>query len=1126
MSVKAGPVKAVVPAKGLTPVRSATLLRACACGAAGAAGGVCESCAEKEKKKEKTPGVLQRSGAGLAPSSVPTSINSVLHSPGQPLDGGTREFMESRFGRDFSSVRVHTDDRAAESARAVNARAWTVGQDIAFARGEYRPHSHEGRGLLAHELAHTVQQSGLQRYPSEVRMGGALEPQLEREAETAARAVVGAPHDMHSSAVPVPSRVAAHTISRVPAKCPEQVTAKPFSGIEWDNPPAALKGLGVKKIDKAVPNPKIRRFNMGPFKLPPTKGPVKNCWLNRARAGALEAKYGVSSGQLLDPQTKASLAFSQGGEDTKKLRQLWEQKLGWMPDTAPAKWKEIKAKNYDPPTAANGKTCAMDHIIELQVGGTNLPENIQLLETEPNSSSGSTIRGDLSRMAREIAANFAGLEEVDLYFDDVQQDGAPCDSCCELEQNALNLSGKLAAEAEGPPEDTIAYPIGAGGFTRELRVGKKDKTEHILGNKWNDATSLLIPGMVLKDLHRARIDKIHVHGDHVSGCIAAEGCTDKELGRKKLPLRLKSGGDVKLDVGAEGQLKLQKSKVAIPFDFPYLSPGTITKLEYSDEAGLSGEGVIKPAAKFLPDLHIKFAPEYLALSAGIDENKLKGKSPLPGFKITKAGIDVQLFPEFKPTGTVAMEFAPGGKKLADGSVELGADAEGLTATGQFHAYIPGVDQAQIDVTYKGGNWSGTVTVESNQIKLPYVKSGRVVIGITKGGVDIDGKVGLEFPGSNTFEVAYRRGGGGWILSGTGRLNVPRLKTLVVGASYDGRYLKASLLQASPFTLFGITGNIEKIDYTYDTEKDKHTITGSGEAKISKGRATGSLKVNLHPNYKFSGEGTISYVIKPPDMVASATVILDENEKPNVKVKGSLVIPKYQIFPKLAPKPPEIEIFSVSKSFPIPGLSFGPLGLQFDVEASLTAHYSLGPGVLLGTVIDASFNPLEDDPDPKFSLKTMLTIPASAGITGTISAGVSASIVVAKAGLKLNASATADLAGGFFLPVQLHYERSKFTADAEAIIDAGLKLGIGLTATAWAEAGVWKFKVHTDKTWKLKHWDFDTGLRVVIRAPAHYDSEEGFRLPSFSDIKVEKPSLEMGNMLDKASQQATTEENES
>lgn len=106
-------------------------------------------------------GVLQRrESAQKQPAAVPPIIHDVLRSPGQPLDAETRAYMEPRFGHDFSKVRVHTDARAAESARAVNAQAYTVGRDVAFGAGQFAPASPAGLRLLAHELAHTVQQRG------------------------------------------------------------------------------------------------------------------------------------------------------------------------------------------------------------------------------------------------------------------------------------------------------------------------------------------------------------------------------------------------------------------------------------------------------------------------------------------------------------------------------------------------------------------------------------------------------------------------------------------------------------------------------------------------------------------------------------------------------------------------------------------------------------------------------------------------------------------------------------------------------------------------------------------------------------------------------------------------------
>src|SRR4030043_200668 len=88
------------------------------------------------------------------PDKVPSIVHDVLASPRQPLDEGTRSYMEPRFGHDFSKVRIHADPKAAESAKYMNARAYTIGSRIVFGAGQYRPQSTAGTKLLTHELVH------------------------------------------------------------------------------------------------------------------------------------------------------------------------------------------------------------------------------------------------------------------------------------------------------------------------------------------------------------------------------------------------------------------------------------------------------------------------------------------------------------------------------------------------------------------------------------------------------------------------------------------------------------------------------------------------------------------------------------------------------------------------------------------------------------------------------------------------------------------------------------------------------------------------------------------------------------------------------------------------------------
>jgi pyrrolidone-carboxylate peptidase len=203
-----------IPTLAQTPSQTGLLQRKCACGGSPGVDGECAECRKKRLSLQR------RASSPVSPMpSVPPIVHDVLSTPGQPLDAGTRAFMEPRFGHDFSNVRVHatipgkaytklsvnqpgdqyeqeadqvaagimkvqephsiegatasekthlrhdfgrvrihTDAQAAESTRAINALAYTVGNDIVFGAGQYSPWTNTGRSLLAHELTHTIQQ--------------------------------------------------------------------------------------------------------------------------------------------------------------------------------------------------------------------------------------------------------------------------------------------------------------------------------------------------------------------------------------------------------------------------------------------------------------------------------------------------------------------------------------------------------------------------------------------------------------------------------------------------------------------------------------------------------------------------------------------------------------------------------------------------------------------------------------------------------------------------------------------------------------------------------------------------------------------------------------------------------
>ena len=186
------------------PTRSGGVLqRACACGEhLSASGGECETCKRKRF-------ILQRSAVRPdAPAVAPAIVREVLRSPGRPMDPPVRTLFDSRFAHDFSNVRLHTDAKAAESAQAVNARAYTVGHDVVFGAGHHRTGAGADQRLLAHELTHVVQQSQSTGSLSDLEIAPAG-TQQEREA-----ASISTDIGRISNVAPTPAR---YGIQRLPA---------------------------------------------------------------------------------------------------------------------------------------------------------------------------------------------------------------------------------------------------------------------------------------------------------------------------------------------------------------------------------------------------------------------------------------------------------------------------------------------------------------------------------------------------------------------------------------------------------------------------------------------------------------------------------------------------------------------------------------------------------------------------------------------------------------------------------------------------------------------------------------------------------------------------------------------
>jgi hypothetical protein len=175
-------------------------------------------------------------------SEIPPIVHEVLRSPSQPLDSFTRSFMEPRFGHDFSRVRVHTDAKAAESAQAVNALAYTVGQSVVFGESKYAPSTHAGCELLAHELAHTIQQRNASGASASADRNGVFEA----SANAAARSVANGGN-----------------VSRNLPACGQQIQRSPDSDPHWKNNVKAARYRGQIMANRIRKHGKLSREARG-----------------------------------------------------------------------------------------------------------------------------------------------------------------------------------------------------------------------------------------------------------------------------------------------------------------------------------------------------------------------------------------------------------------------------------------------------------------------------------------------------------------------------------------------------------------------------------------------------------------------------------------------------------------------------------------------------------------------------------------------------------------------------------------------------------------------------------------------------------------------------------------------
>ena len=359
---------------------------------------------EVEQDEESAAEPVQRHAATSAGFTAPAAVESgiaAMRGGGQPLAPDVRDFMEPRFGHDLSAVRIHDGARAGELASAVHARAFTIGQDVFFGAGQYQPATGTGRALLAHELTHTIQQGGgssraqparIQRTPTT--------PNPPGSAGTAASGGTPGPPAGGGPAAPVVFR---HPLGELHVNGTERIIKMrqmplPMLGGRQgaERAPKGTGSYAAPRISFATP---WRYYGKRP------RGPVtaRQQWLagmaasDGARAEKIRQMPNVASGDIVGPSGE-KIAYlrprSPVGAAQNFLLIGTPTNLARSDDVRLPTWRDN----------GEGTLFHVDHVHEMQLGGTDGMTNFWLLDQSSNTSSGSLISSRLEEDFNTVIA--------------------------------------------------------------------------------------------------------------------------------------------------------------------------------------------------------------------------------------------------------------------------------------------------------------------------------------------------------------------------------------------------------------------------------------------------------------------------------------------------------------------------------------------------------------------------------------------------------------------------------------------------------------------------------------------------------------------------------------------------
>lgn len=1019
---------------------------------------------------------------------------------GAPLPGAIEADMAARFNQDFSNVHIHNDKEAADLCAETNARAFTVGNDIFFAPGEFSPESDSGRELLAHELTHVVQQ------------GGDVQRVMREPAATPAVTGGGGGGSGGSTGNGTFKDGKLHIPTLTLPKKPgmeEKFVAK-YGLTNWTLPKADERTDQVGDWKKQIQ-------------------PAASGWDLKPSLG--------NDNTLPDSNSQYALKLkaSSGGQ-------------GYLIGTESAIREQALLPWWDSQGAPHAFD--VDHILELQLGGdADKLENFQLLDAGANRSSGSKIKGAIDKAIRaaippkvegsgttlpeNLSKRIPGRSKKDATATPIPATGgaAPAAGAApaisELDAIKSSYEGKLIFDevkfsggvGGNPGSCWLAESVTKMDHMKPLEKATKTNAEDLFAN---DKLRLMPrPGagvLFVTALEGTPGTETFGTGNW-GGMTVSGGTFDRNAGSGKVNLTLPKTKKVSaaatslnfVSSGVPTLCHIPPGEVAANYRSAFkaktLSPIVLNDADMDAGANIIGGGTltidgIPLLAGTTVDITLVDGDLVFSKTFTTDEFDMKGPIQLDSSSLTlSAGAATPIAAE----GLV--EFHIG--ELAKGSLEGSATANGFTMAGALEfdkQLFTGAGRIDYD-SEKGLKASGALGLKPGALKGIKKANFTLAYDDAKKAIDFAGDADLSVPGFKGAKLAAHADDTGNItLAGEATLSdtIPRIKAGKLNVSAERKGDLWSLGGGGELEpdLSGLDASAKiKLDY-----KDG-LLNGKLTANYKRSIVEGNVDLNARAMIgdgggeaepmRVWGGGQVNVTAAP---WLKATVGLTLDEKGEVIVAGELGLPSsLEIFPR---KELNKSLFSLSTQIPIfPGI-------VAEVGGNLSAKAGIGPGALDQLKIGITYNP-DHEEDTHITGDAHVNVPADAGLRLGARAGIGLGITGASAtgGLELGGSLGID--GAAEASAHIDWKPNQgLQFDAEGYLHAEPKFKFDVSG--YVAVTALGFSVY-DNTWQLAAYELGSNLRLGVRFPIHYKEGQPFNV-SLDDVQFEVPDVDPAAMV--------------